>query len=202
MAIDSTIRSPRDGFPLNGVAKLLSVFSFIPRIHTAFPLNSLGSVGEFRLFSPSLSLSLCQSTGRREPSDRYVRQWDGGWLPRASGVLYKRVTIVLGGRSRDGENKEGEYLHGDAISAWVTMNPAYGEARKISDERLCPRLFYYPRVGLTVPTSLDPRAYLPRILDHSQKYGTASRNKLEVVPRVSASRSFYVLVKRAVFTRL
>lgn len=82
------------------------------------------------------------------------------------------------------------------------MNPAYGEARKISDERLCPRLFYYPRVGLTVPTSLDPRAYLPRILDHSQKYGTASRNKLEVVPRVSASRSFYVLVKRAVFTRL
>lgn len=62
------------------------------------------------------------------------------------------------------------------------MNPAYGEARKISDERLRPRLFYYPRVGLTVPTSLDPRAYLPRILDHPQKYGTASRNKLEVVP--------------------
>lgn len=82
------------------------------------------------------------------------------------------------------------------------MNPAYGEARKISDERLRPRLFYYPRVGLTVPTSLDPRAYLPRILDHPQKYGTASRNKLEVVPRVSASHSFYVLVKRAVFTRL
>lgn len=73
-------------------------------------------------------------------------------------------------------------MHSDAISAWVTMNPAYGEARKISDERLRPRLFYYPRVGLTVPTSLDPRAYLPRILDHPQKYGTASRNKLEVVP--------------------
>lgn len=178
-----------------------SPFSLSSRVYTQlFPLNSLGSLGEFRLFSPSLSLSLCQSTGRREPSDRYARQWDGGWLPRASGVLYERVTIVL--------DREMARIKRENICTVMQfrpgspMNPAYGEARKISDERLCPRLFYYPRVGLTVPTSLDPRAYLPRILDHSQKYGTASRNKLEVVPRVSASRSFYVLVKRAVFTRL
>lgn len=63
--------------------------------------------------------------------------------------MYKRVTIILRSRQRMAR-KGGEYLHGDAISAWVTMRIRL-TARKISDERLRWGLFYYPLLGLTVP---------------------------------------------------
>lgn len=87
MAIDSTIRSPRDGFLAPFKLLVLpnsSPFSLSSRVHTAFPLNSLRSL--------PLSLSLCQSTGRREPTEPTGTELESGPVggsPRASEVLYR-----------------------------------------------------------------------------------------------------------------
>lgn len=99
MAIDSTIRSPRDGFLAPFKLLVLpnsSPFSLSSRVHTAFPLNSLRSL--------PLSLSLCQSTGRREPTEPTGTELESG--PVVARLVHQRyyterVTIVPAASDRE-----------------------------------------------------------------------------------------------------
>lgn len=100
MAIDSTIRSPRDGFLAPFKLLVLpnsSPFSLSSRVHTAFPLNSL------RSFSLSLFLSVKAPEGENRPN-RQVQSWSRDQLvARLVHQRYytERVTIVPAASDRE-----------------------------------------------------------------------------------------------------
>lgn len=86
MAIDSTIRSPRDGFLAPFKLLVLpnsSPFSLSSRVHTAFPLNSLHSL------SLSFSLSKHRKARTDRPTGTELESGPVGGSPRASEVLYR-----------------------------------------------------------------------------------------------------------------